>query len=81
MKTPSPRAVFIWGLLLGVFFDQMYWMIWFDLTGLEQSIAKIRENWIDSNTTMPIQIVAVVTVGMFALGFWHRLPAKKPAPN
>jgi hypothetical protein len=52
-------------------------MIWFDMNGKEGSIQKIREAWIDSDTTMPLQIVAVVTIGMFAVGFWKRLPSRK----
>jgi len=37
-KIPSPRAVFVYGLLTGVFFNDMFWMCWFDLNGKEGSI-------------------------------------------
>ena len=80
MKIPSPRAVFIYGLLAGTFFNYMFWMCWFDLNGKEGSIQKIRDAWTDSNTSMPLQIVAIVTVGMICMRFWARLPSRKHLP-
>jgi len=81
MKTkeiPSPRAVYLYGLLAGIFFDHIFWGIWFDINGREGSIQKIREARIDSSWTMPLQIVSAVTVGMGIVGFLRRLPARKP---
>jgi hypothetical protein len=79
-KIPSPRAVFVYGLLTGVFFNDMFWMCWFDLNGKEGSIQKIREAWTDSDISMPLQIVAMVTVGMMVVRFWARLPSRKRLP-
>lgn len=81
MKVPSPRRVFLFGMFFGMFANDMVWNFWFDLMGEERALRKLHESWIDSNTTMPIQIVAAVTVGMFVAGYWNRLPAGKPASN
>lgn len=80
VRVPSPRVVFIHGLLAGAFFMDGFWMIWFDLNGKEGSIQKIREAWTDSSITMPIQIVALVTIGMMVARFWSRLPSRKRLP-
>jgi hypothetical protein len=77
VKIPSPRAVFFWGLLFGLYFDHIGWMFWFDLNGKDGSIQRIREEWIDSNITMPLQIVSLVTMGMWFVGYWRRLPPRR----
>lgn len=81
VKIPSPRAVYFYGLLLGLYLDHMGWMVWFDLNGKEGSIQKIRDAWIDSNVTMPLQIVSIVTIGMWAIGYWRRLPSRRHLPS
>jgi hypothetical protein len=77
VKIPSPRAVYRRGILDGSMACLMAVLIFTDILGRDGLCDWIRANWTDSDTTMPIQIVVSVTLGMAMVGFWRRLPSRK----
>lgn len=79
-KIPAPRKLFRDGFWFGYLLSTLTSGIVMDIIGKDRMMNVIRDTWVDSNWTMPIQTVLFVTFGMFAFGIFRALPGRPKAP-
>ncbi len=76
-KIPSPRLLAAQAFMTGVCLTSLMFGCIADFIGKERFEQYIHDTWVDSNVSMPIQIVLIVTVMMVATRGFFSLPGRK----